>query len=129
MKLQLHVIGEEQPLVLVGNGLTGALGWRAHAEQLAPARTVARAQPLSVQLGLERAPLPADYSVKMESRALGAALDDIGWTQPVDVVGWSYGGLIARCGLGDLFLQEMAAFQAAVAREDGGAERAVARSP
>lgn len=93
--MQLQVGGRGQPLVLVGNGLTGALGWEAHAEQLAPTRHVARAQPLSVQLGLERAPLPADYSVKMESRALAAALDDIGWTQPIDLVGWSYGGLIA----------------------------------
>jgi pimeloyl-ACP methyl ester carboxylesterase len=95
MKMQLQLNGQGQPLVLVGNGLTGALGWEAHAQQLAPMRRVARAQPLSVQLGVERAPLPADYSVKMESRALAAALDDVGWTQPIDIVGWSYGGLIA----------------------------------
>ena len=95
MKMQLQVNGQGRPLVLVGNGLTGAVGWEPHAQQLAPMRCVIRAQPLSVQLGLERAPLPADYSVKMESRALAAALDELGWTQPVDVVGWSYGGLIA----------------------------------
>jgi pimeloyl-ACP methyl ester carboxylesterase len=31
----------------------------------------------------------------MESGALAAALAEVGWTQPIDVVGWSYGGLIA----------------------------------
>ena len=95
MRMQLQIAGEGQPLVLLGNGLTGALGWEAHAADLASRRRVARAQPLSVQLGVEHAPLPSGYSVKMESRALAAALDGVGWTQPLDLVGWSYGGLIA----------------------------------
>lgn len=87
--------GAGPPLVMVGNGLTGVLGWEAHARQLAPTRRIARAQPLSVQLALGGTPLPGDYSVEMESGALATALDDLGWTQPVDLVGWSYGGLIA----------------------------------
>ena len=42
MKMQLEINGEGRPVVLVGNGLTGALGWEAHAQQLAPMRRVAR---------------------------------------------------------------------------------------
>jgi pimeloyl-ACP methyl ester carboxylesterase len=95
VKMRLEVVGEGSPLVIVGGGLTGALAWVPHAEALAPRRRVARAQPLGVQLGIERAPLPAGYSMRMESGALLAALDDLGWAQPVDVVGWSMGGLIA----------------------------------
>jgi pimeloyl-ACP methyl ester carboxylesterase len=95
VRMQFDVVGDGAPLVLVGGGLTGSLSWVPHAEALAPRRRVARAQPLGVQLGVERAPLPVGYSIRMESDALAAALDDLGWTEPVDVVGWSMGGLIA----------------------------------
>ena len=95
VKMQLRVSGSGRPIVIVGQGLTGVLSWMPHAEQLASRRRVALAQPISVELGLAHRPLPADYSVKMESGALTAALTDVGWTEPVDVVGWSYGGLIA----------------------------------
>ena len=95
MKMRLEISGEGTPLVIVGGGLTGVLSWTTHAERLSPRHHVALAQPLGVQLGLENAPLPANYSVRMESRALAAGLDQAGWTEPVDLVGWSYGGLIA----------------------------------
>jgi pimeloyl-ACP methyl ester carboxylesterase len=94
-KMQLRISGEGRPVVIVGQGLTGVLSWIPHAEQLASERRVALAQPLSVELGLAHAPLPPGYSVKTESGALAAALTDAGWPQPIDVVGWSYGGLIA----------------------------------
>lgn len=92
---QLDVVGEGRPLVIVGGGLTGALSWVPHAEALASRRRVARVQPIGVQRGLERAPLPADYSIRLEAEALRAALDAQGWADPVDVVGWSMGGTIA----------------------------------
>jgi pimeloyl-ACP methyl ester carboxylesterase len=94
-KMQLRISGQGPPLVFVGQGLTGVLSWIPHAEALAAERRVALAQPLSVDLGRAHAPLPAGYSVKMESGALDAALAAVGWTQPIDLVGWSYGGLIA----------------------------------
>src|SRR5262245_10066180 len=94
-RMQLRISGEGRPIVIVGQGLTGILSWLPHAEKLGSHRRVALAQPLSVDLGLAHVPLPAGYSVKMESGALASALTDVGWTQPVDVVGWSYGGLIA----------------------------------
>jgi len=88
------VKGEGRPLVLVGGGLTGFLSWVPHQQRLQGARRVVRAQPLSVQFGLENRPLPPEYSVKMESRALAGALEGLGLTEPVDLVAWSYGAEI-----------------------------------
>lgn len=94
-EMQSRATGEGPPLVLVGGGLTGWTSWNAHAERLSRSRRVLRLQPLNVQLGLEGAPLPPDYSVKTEGRAIAATLDAVGLKQPVDVVGWSFGGLAA----------------------------------
>jgi pimeloyl-ACP methyl ester carboxylesterase/mannose-6-phosphate isomerase-like protein (cupin superfamily) len=94
MKMQADVMGSGRPLVLVGGGLTGILSWEPHARRLSENRRVVRLQPLNVQLGLEDRPLPAGYSVKMESAALDAALDGVGLTEPVDVAAWSYGAEI-----------------------------------
>jgi pimeloyl-ACP methyl ester carboxylesterase len=92
-KMQTDVRGAGPTLVLVGGGLTGWASWEPHQARLSTTRTVARAQPLSVQLGLENLALPAGYSVSMEAQALGAAVDEL--TRPVDLVGWSYGAAIS----------------------------------
>ncbi len=94
LEMQVHIIGEGPPLVLVGGGLTGWKSWEPHAEQLADTRTVARLQLLNVEYGLEDRPLPQGYSARMESAALAAALDGLGWREPLDLVAWSYGALI-----------------------------------
>jgi pimeloyl-ACP methyl ester carboxylesterase len=92
--LQAHRIGAGPPLALIGGGLTGWASWEPHQQRLAGSREVARFQLLSVQYGLEDAELPRGYSVRMESHALATALDQLGWTQPVDLVAWSFGALI-----------------------------------
>lgn len=94
LRMEAQVVGQGPPLVLVGGGLTGSASWAPHAERLADTRTVARLQPLIVGFGLEDRPLPEGYSVGLERRALTRALDDLGWTEPLDLVGWSYGALI-----------------------------------
>lgn len=94
MKMVMHTSGEGRPLVLVGGGLTGWLSWVPIQDRLASSRRVARAQPLNVQLGLDGQALPPDYSVKLESRALGAGLDDVNLKEAVDLVAWSYGAFI-----------------------------------
>ena len=91
--MQSKVTGAGTPLVLVGGGLTGWLSWDVHAERLAGSRKVVRLQPLNVQWGLENKALPPDYSVKTEGHAIATALDAVGLTGPIDIVGWSYGGL------------------------------------
>jgi pimeloyl-ACP methyl ester carboxylesterase len=94
MTMRVHTIGEGPPVVLVGGGLTGWLSWIPHQERLATTRRVTRAQPLVVQLGLEDQPVPPGYSVKMESAALAAAVDELHLTGPADLVAWSYGGFL-----------------------------------
>jgi pimeloyl-ACP methyl ester carboxylesterase len=93
--MQAHVTGNGPRIVLVGGGLTGWKSWVPHAERLAPSRTVARLQLLSVQWGLQDRALPDGYGVRMESEALAAALDGLEWSEPVDLVAWSYGGLVS----------------------------------
>jgi pimeloyl-ACP methyl ester carboxylesterase len=94
MQMQMNVLGEGRPLVLVGGGLTGWLSFVPHQERLRASRRVARAQLLTVQLGLEERPLPDGYSIRMESDALGAAVDEMEREAPVDLVAWSYGAAV-----------------------------------
>ncbi len=94
MKMKAEVTGKGSPIVLVPGGLTGWLSWRPHAQQLADTRRVFLVQLLNVQLGLEDVPLPDDYSVRKECDALDATLSDLGLSDPVDMVAWSFGGLI-----------------------------------
>jgi pimeloyl-ACP methyl ester carboxylesterase len=93
--LQAQRTGTGPPLAFVGGGLTGWASWEPHQQRLAASREVARLQPLSVQYGLEDLELPEAYSVRMESRALAAALDELGWREPLDLVAWSFGALIS----------------------------------
>lgn len=93
--MQFNIIGKGTPILLVPGGLTGWISWEPHAKILSEKRTVIRVQLLNVQYGLENHTLPTDYSVKSESDALAATLDSLGYTAPVDVVGWSYGAFTA----------------------------------
>lgn len=93
-RMQAERIGHGPPLVLIGGGLTGWASWEPHAERLAATREVIRLQLLNVQYGLEDRPLPDGYSIRTESRALAAALDDVGVTEPVDLAAWSFGALV-----------------------------------
>lgn len=88
-----EITGSGKPVVLVPGGLTGWLSWKPHAERLASNFTVLRVQLLSVETGLRGVPLPTDYSVRTESRALELALDSLE-IKVADFSGWSYGGLV-----------------------------------
>lgn len=88
------ITGEGAPIVLVPGGLIGWLSWEPHALRLAATRKVIRVQLISVEYGLENRKLPSDYSLKMESRALEATLNDLELAGPFDLVAWSYGAAI-----------------------------------
>ncbi len=94
MKMQAKVTGDGSPIVLVPGGLTGWLSWEPHAERLSLNRKVVRVQLLNVEYGLDNRPLPSDYSVKTESHALAASLDELGFNKPLDLVAWSYGAAV-----------------------------------
>jgi pimeloyl-ACP methyl ester carboxylesterase len=94
LRMQVDRVGSGRPLVLIGGGLTGSASWEPHAERLAAHREVARLQLLSVEHGLDDRPLPPGYSVRTESQALAAALEDLGWTRPLDLVAWSFGAAV-----------------------------------
>jgi pimeloyl-ACP methyl ester carboxylesterase len=95
LRMQAESTGAGRPLVLIGGGLTGWASWVPHAEHLADTREVVRLQLLCVQYGLEDRPLPAGYGIETESRALAAALDELAWRQPLDLVAWSFGAAAA----------------------------------
>lgn len=95
LKMQSKTIGEGVPLVLVPGGLTGWLSWEPHAQRLASERKVVLVQLVSVEYGLMNHRLPPDYSLKTESKALEATINEIGFTEPVDIVAWSFGAAIA----------------------------------
>lgn len=93
--MELTSEGTGEPLAIFGGGLTGAAGVGDLVRSLAADRRVLRLQNLNVAAGLSGVTLPSDYSVRMESCAAVAALVNAGVTEPLDVVGYSYGGLIA----------------------------------
>lgn len=47
-----------------------------------------------VQLGLENRPMPAAYSVEMESAELAGVVVELHPIGAVDLVAWSYGGFL-----------------------------------
>jgi pimeloyl-ACP methyl ester carboxylesterase len=93
MKMLSKIDGEGKPIVLVPGGLTGWISWDKHTEILSRDRKVVRVQLLNVQLGFENKPLPSDYSVLTESKALAETLRELNLDKPFDIVGWSYGAL------------------------------------
>lgn len=88
MKSDVTGIGET--VVLVPGGLTGWLSWVPHAKELSKDNRVIRVQLLSVDLGLQNAPLPTGYCVDFETSALQNTLKQRGVTN-ADFVAWSYG--------------------------------------
>ena len=90
LMMKTEVTGTGKPLVLVPGGLTGWLSWKPHTDELAQHYRVIRVQLLSVDYGLRAEPLPAEYSLRMESEALTNTLDDLG-VQTADFAAWSYG--------------------------------------
>ena len=92
---QILIDGKGQPIVLLHGGTFDFNNFEAHSKLLADSFLVIRMQLFNVQYANEGWTLPADYSVKLESQAVLPTLDSLNITQPVILVGHSYGGVIA----------------------------------
>lgn len=93
--LRSFVEGSGRAVVMLGGGTYGAAGFAPHADILAPDFTVVRLQTLNIERAQMGQPLPAEYSLDLESAAMARALDALSLTGPVDIVGVSFGGLVA----------------------------------
>lgn len=92
---QVLIEGNGPPIVLLHGGTFDFTAYAAHSKLLADSFTVVRMQQFNVQYANEGRTLPNNYSVKKESEAVKATLDSLHITQPVILVGHSYGGVIA----------------------------------
>ena len=94
LALQAYIEGSGPPLVMLGGGTFGAVAFAPHAKLLAKDFRVIRLQTLNLERAQPQA-LPPGYSVKLESAAMATTLDRLKMTGPLDIVGWSFGGLVA----------------------------------
>ncbi|GAB2561038.1 alpha/beta fold hydrolase [Spirosoma areae] len=92
---QLLMEGKGQPIVLLHGGQFDMTAYADHAKLLADSFTVIRLQQFNVQYANEGKTLSSTYSVKTESAAIIATLDSLHITEPIILVGHSYGGVIA----------------------------------
>ena len=93
--LQAFSEGSGRPLVMLGGGTPGAAEFAPHARVLSTEFRVIRLQTLNVDRAEHHEPLPAGYSLDLESAAMARALDDLHLEGPLDVVGHSFGALVA----------------------------------
>jgi pimeloyl-ACP methyl ester carboxylesterase len=92
---QVLIDGKGQPIVLLHGGTFDFNSFEPHAKLLADSFLVIRMQQFNVQYANEGWTLPSNYSVNLESEAVLATLDSLRITQPIILVGHSYGGVVA----------------------------------
>jgi lipase len=80
---------------MLGGGVYGARMFAPHAKDLSSEFDVIRVQTLNVQLAASGAPMPPTYSVETEAEAVEQTLATLGVEGPVDLVGASFGAVIA----------------------------------
>jgi len=93
--LQVFEDGHGPPLVMLGGGTDGAAAFAPHARLLAKDFRVLRLQSLRIERCQSKQPLPPAYSIKAESAALAQSLDQLTIGEPVNLVGHSFGALVA----------------------------------
>jgi pimeloyl-ACP methyl ester carboxylesterase len=89
------VNGIGSPVVLLAGGRWDMQSFSAPAEVLSSKHKVIRMEHFNVQFANEGLNLPRGYSVQKESEAIGNTLDSLGIREPVILVGWSFGALMA----------------------------------
>jgi pimeloyl-ACP methyl ester carboxylesterase len=89
------VNGSGSPVVLLAGGRWDMQSFSAPAEALSGNHQVIRMEHFNVQYANKGVTLPPGYSVEKESEAIGRTLDSLGIDEPVVLVGWSFGALMA----------------------------------
>lgn len=87
--------GNGPPVVMLGGGVYGAAMFAPHARDLSGDYDVIRVQTLNVQQAERNGAMPADYSISAEAAAVHQTLLALGVRGPVDVVGSSFGAVVA----------------------------------
>lgn len=89
------VDGSGLPLVMLGGGTRGVAEFAPHVPLIVGRFQMIRVQTLNLMRAQEALPLPAEYSVKLESAQLSQSLVALGIKTPFDLVGHSFGALVA----------------------------------
>ncbi len=87
--------GKGPPVVLLAGGRWDMRSFNQPAKALSSKHLVIRMEHFNVQFAQEGLILPPTYSVEKESAAIGYTLDSLNITEPVVLIGWSYGALMA----------------------------------
>ena len=90
---KILIEGKGSPVVLLAGGRWDMKSFTEPAAALSHHHLVIRMEHFNVQYANEGNTLPADYSLKAESEAIGKTLDSMGIHEPVILVGWSFGAL------------------------------------
>ncbi len=89
------VNGNGSPIVLLAGGRWDMQSFSGPATALSKSNKVIRMEHFNVQYANEGLILPPDYSLQKESVAIGKTLDSLGVNEPVILIGWSFGALMA----------------------------------
>ena len=87
--------GSGRSVVMLGGGVYGAAMFAPHVRDLSSSYDVIRVQTLNVQQAERGGVMPADYSISAEADAVHRTLLSIGVAGPVDVIGSSFGAVVA----------------------------------
>ena len=90
-----EVEGEGSPLVFLPGGLSGYQGWQPVTDALKPERKTVRIQLVNNELGQEGKTGQPGLTLDVERDSIVMTLDDLGLEDPVNIVGWSWGGRAA----------------------------------
>lgn len=87
--------GKGSPVILLAGGRWDMQSFSEPAAALSGHHQVIRMEHFNVQFANEGLTLPDGYSLQQESNAIGRTLDSLGIKEPVTLVGWSFGALLA----------------------------------
>lgn len=87
--------GEGAPVVMLNGGTADMSVFNVHSKELSRNYTVIRMEQFNIQYAAAGLLLPKNYSVSTESEAISFTLDSLHISEPIILVGHSYGGLIA----------------------------------